>query len=224
MRLPRPLLAAILVGGLVASALTGSRLAAQALSLKDFVRQVHYHGVSYGEARRYPSSAVPVLLRMLADPANAPHWTNIVAVLGIIGDQSVVARLIAFAHQGSGTLTPDEYRAKSTVLIALGYVANHTGSRAALDYLLASANPEAWNARALRWSSPFHATSAARNARLSSTAFLGLALSGAPAAGNLLRSLATGARSPPAQQAFAEFQTITRLGLARYYARPGIRD
>ena len=190
----------------------GSNLLAQAIPIQDFVRGVHYHGVPYDEARRYPASQVPALLKLLADPAESPHWVKVVAVLGMIGDESVAGPLIAFARQGSGMLTPDEYRAKTTVLLALGYLANRTRSRVALDYLLASANAEEWNTRGLRWSSPFHATVAEQNARLSSTALLGLALSGAPAAGELLRTL-------PNQEVYREFQAIARLGLSRYYAR-----
>ena len=201
--------------GVAAGPSTGSLTLGQAPPVEEFVRRAHHHGVSYAEARQYSAAGVPVLLRMLADPGESPSWENIVAVLGIIGDESVVAPLIAFLREGNGTLTPDEYRAKSTVLIALGYVVNHTGSRLALDYLLHSANPEEWNTRTLRWSSPFHATASKRNARLSSTAQLGLALSGAPEAGTLLRSRAM----EPGQNAFQEFRAISRLGLARYYAR-----
>jgi hypothetical protein len=222
----------LLLTGLLAGGPGGPALIAQPSPIQEFVRQEHQHGVPYGEARRYPGSAAPVLLGMLADPAESPWWVNVVAVLGIIGDASVAVPLIEFARQGSGPLTPDAYRAKSTVLLALGYLVNHTGSRVALDYLLKSANPEAWHTRALQWSSPFHATPAERNARLSSTALLGLALSGAPEAGALLRSLSTGADRtslapahaarirPTARQALPEFRLIARLGLARYYARP----
>lgn len=201
--------------GVAAGEPAASMTLGQTLPVQEFVRQAHHHGVSYGEALRYSAMAVPLLLRMLADPTELPYWENIVAMLGIIGAESVVAPLIAFLREGNGTLTPDEYRAKSTVLIALGYVVNHTRSRLALDYLLQSANPEEWNTRTLRWSSPFHATASQRNARLSSTTLLGLALSGAPEAGTLLRSRAM----EPGQNVFQEFRAISRLGLARYYAR-----
>ena len=187
--------------------------------VQDFARQDHVHGVPYDEARKYSSSDVPQLLRMLSNREDATHWVNVVAVLGIIGDASVVAPLIAFVHEGTGSLTPDEYRAKSTVLIALGYLVNHTGNRLALDYLLASARFEVWSARRLEWSSPFHATTSQRDARLARTALLGLALSGAPDAGALLRSRA-GATD---EGVLEEFRNITQVGLARYYsrARPG---
>jgi hypothetical protein len=224
------------LAGLFAGLPVGSGLSAQSIPIQEFVRQVHHHGVPYAEARRYSVSEVPALLGMLSDPAESPWWVNVVAVLGIIGDESVATPLIEFARQGTGLITPDAYRAKSTVLLALGYLVNHTGSREALRFLLESANPSAWNARAIHWSSPIHATASARNARLSSTALLGLALSGAPEAGALLRSISDGTdqRSippahaaqvrPTARQALPEFQLIARLGLARYYARPVARQ
>ena len=212
--------------------LAGSSLFAQTVSIQEFVRSVHYDGIPYDDARLYPTSLAPGLLRMLDDPAEAPYWVNIAGVLGMIGDESVVTPLVAFARRGNGVLTPDEYRAKTTVLIALGYVVNHTGSRLALDYLLSSVSPDVWDARGFLWTSPFHATSGERDARLSKTALLGLALSAAPEAGELLRTLTRGA-SPavrltpgqaaamrqPSQEALLEFDAVSRLGLSQYYSQ-----
>jgi hypothetical protein len=224
-----PFRAVVLFGGLAAFA---NPLHAQATPIEEFVHRSYEHGLPYEEASRYQSAVLPVLLQMLQDPAEAPYWRNIVTVLGIVGDDSVVAPLTAFARAGEGLLSADEYHARSAVLIALGYVANKESGQAALDYLLASVDPAVWETRGFRWQSPFHTTQAARDQRLSETALLGLALSGRAKAAAALRTMVlgagpTGARGPRtlsvASEALMHLEVVSQYGLSGYYARSGLR-
>jgi hypothetical protein len=197
--------------------------------VRDFVRQVFIHGVPYEEASKYDPSVVPTLLDMLNDPAEQAHWANIVAVLGMIGDERAVDPLIAFIEADfEGGLSRDQYAAKTSALMALGYLINKTGNQKALDYLKDSLAPETWAARDIAGIPPFQASTTERNWDFGKHAILGLALSGHPQAALALRSLqqpaATETRrafqaqvSDLVSEALKEHQRITRQGLMDYY-------
>jgi hypothetical protein len=200
--------------------------------IASFVRGRYVHGVPFAEVKRYAAApATAVLLRMLDTPAEEEAWPNIVVTLGMLGDATAVHPLIAFLERGVGRrLSHSHYIAKSLVPMALGLNANQSGSQEALAYLTASLASDVWTERSLRWSSPFHATAAARNLDLSKKAIIGLALSGNPDAGGALRALrgavplrhrrlqATArAVLPDAIRAHGE---ILRGGLASYYRDP----
>lgn len=214
-----------------AASMVSGGTAAQQIDIGDFVRQVFIHGLPYEEASRYDSSVVPTLLEMLDDPAEETHWTNVVGMLGIIGTDRAVGRLIEFADEDvRGTLSRAHYVAKSSVPIALGYSVNRTGSEEALNYLSESLDPNIWNTRGLTWTSPYHAAAADRNVQLSTMAIMGLGLSGHPAAADALRTLqtpdTTRARfqaqvNTVITEALEALQTVAEVGLAEYYRRIG---
>ena len=69
---------------------------------------------------------------------------NVVAMLGIIGDEEGVAAMIDFVGRGAEEpLSDAHYRAKNSALMSLGYAVHKTGSRQALDYLKSWLEPAA---------------------------------------------------------------------------------
>ena len=124
-------------------------------------------------------------------------------------------------------MSPARYRAKTSALMAMGYLVNRTGNQRALSYLQESARPEAWAQRDVKGIAPFQASTSERNVDLSKHAILGLALSGRPEAAQTLRSLqqpggTDAARSFQAQigdlvsEALNEYQKMSSQGLAEY--------
>jgi hypothetical protein len=207
----------------------GASGASAPMDVRDFVRQVFIHGIPYEEASRYDASAVPVLLAMLRDPAEEDFWANVAVVLGVIGDERAVEPMISFIQSdpGPADMSPARYRARTTALMAMGYLVNRTGNQRALNYLQESARPEAWAQRDIKGTAPFQASTSERNVDLSKHAILGLALSGRPEAAQTLRSLQEPASTDAARafqaqvrdlvsEALNEHQKVTSRGLADY--------
>lgn len=198
---------------------------AQRIDVKEFVRQTFIHGVPYEEASQYSSVVVPVLLAMLQDPREDAHGPNIVATLGIIGDERAVQPLISFLEKEvEGPLSYSRYAAKTSVLMSLGYLINKSGNQQALNYLQGSLNPETWGGRRLNWRSPFHPTTAARDQQLIAVAIMGLALSGHPSARESLLEFRRGLGAKPefealVAEAIRANEQIAREGLAAYYRK-----
>ena len=201
---------------------------AAAMDVRDFVKQTFIHGVPYEEAGRYGAGDVDVLLGMLSDRSQVNHWPNVVVTLCIIGDDRAVDPILDFIKGGTGQLSPAEYTAKSSAVMALGYLVNKSGNAKALDFLKTSLDPDAWAERRMGWSSAYHASVADRNMQLSTMAVLGLALSGKPEARDALLSLqrtpkTAGAKRLQAQaydtisEALGANQMIADQGLAEYY-------
>ncbi len=199
-----------------------------AMSVEDFVRQVFIHGVPYEEASKYGPSDVPVLLKILNDPAEKAFWSNTVVVLGMIADESAVAPLIAFIEAGDERgLSQAHYQAKTSALMSLGYLINKSGNQQALNFLKEKLNPETW-AKSGVGIAPFQKSTTERDFDFSKHVILGLALSGHPEAEEALRSLQKPAetevgRAFQAQQgglvvdALKEHGKIAKQGLADYY-------
>ena len=204
---------------------------AELMNIRDFVRQTFIHGVPYEEASKYDSGMVPVLLEMLNDPAEEEHWANVAVTLCIIGDERTVDPLIAFIGKDvPGTLSHSHYVAKTSAIMAMGYLINKTGDEKALAYLQDSLKPEMWEERKTTWASPYQASTTDRNLQLSKMAILGLALSGHPAAAEALRSLQKPATteagkrfqaqvSDVVSEALRSHEMISKEGLAGYYRK-----
>lgn len=212
---------------LTAMALFAPGLMAQQMDIQDYVRQTFIQGVPYQQSAEYGASDVPTLLSMLADPAEEMWWTNIVGVLGIIGDERAVQPLIDFAEASvDGETSPAVYRAKTAVPMALGYLVNRSGSQAAQDYLIESLDPDAWNRRGVGWTDPFLPTAEERNVQLTTMAAMGLALSGTPEAAAALRTMAdtmsptlTAQMGDAVSDALEVHEQVSEMGLAEYYRR-----
>lgn len=196
-----------MLGLVVLHALSGAASAQdRPLDIRAFVQPVYVEGVPYADVMRYDAGlATGVLLQMLADPNQQPHWRNIVVTLGMLGHDSAVQPLIRFLEADSAgqRLSRQAYGARSVVPLALGYLVNRSRNAEALAYLQASARPAFWAGRNLRWASPLHDGIEARDQHLSKMAIIGLALSAQPGAAQTLRTL----RGPALTDADRAFQT-----------------
>jgi hypothetical protein len=206
------------------------------MDIREYVHQVFLETVPYGQTvESYDASDVPALLEMLNDPREEPYWTNIVIVLNMIGDESVLEPLIEFIEKGveaaDRKLSDDHYRAKTAAIMTMGYLINRTGSERAIEYLIASLDPAIWRTRGTTGSASFQRSEAESRTDFSKYAILGLGLSGHPKAAEILTSL----QNPDEAQAMgitANFQLeitdiasealranerIARVGLIAYY-------
>ena len=201
----------------------------QLMPAEDFVRQTFVHGVPYATASQYGPEAVPKLLAMLNDPQEQDHWANIGITLGIIGDARSVDALIAFVEKGGDSRSsPTHYRAKTSVLMAMGYLINKSGSQKAIDYLKSYIKPSGSGERPMPGRGAFQPSLAEQDGQLSTMAILGLGLSGHPTAQEALHSLqrpaatASAARfqaqvSDVVNEALKVHETVAREGLTNYY-------
>ena len=200
---------------------------------QEFVQLTFIHGVPYDRARALGPGAVPVLTKMLQesmqrpDSAEGPTLANIAVTLGILGDPASVDLLIDFVQRGSGQLSREAYAARTSAVMALGYLVNVSSDARALKYLQDSADPQAWDRRSVAWGSPFGQSPADRNQQLAEVAVLGLALTGKPEAAATLRQLAARKDAGPsgdrvaqvASDALKEHEIVARDGLSAYYKR-----
>ena len=212
--------------------------AAQTPDIREFVHQIYIEGVPYEEVTRFnPSTAAPVLLEMLENPQEEGYWTNVVVTLGMLGDERAVEPLIRFVEEGVGQLSRDQYAAKTSAVMSLGYIVNKSKSARALSYLTEGIDPDIWSRR-VNWSSPYHSSEVGRNQQLITMSILGLGLTGHPQAAEFLRSLRTSVTSEGKRlrtyvprlddvggEARKANESIARDGLARYYRkdRPSLR-
>jgi HEAT repeat protein len=168
---------------------------------------------------------------MLAEPREEKYWPNIVVTLGMLGDERALDPLIQFLEEDAAVpLSHSRYIAKTSVVMALGYIVNKNGNKKALEFLIESIDPVVWTQRGIAWKSPYHRTEAARNQQLSIMSILGLALSGNQTALKILRSLRVPATRQAAsaraqirgiddilREAIAANEKIAKSGLAAYY-------
>lgn len=200
----------------------------EAASVEEFVRRIYYHGLPYQAATRYDSSAVPTLVNMLSDERDQPYWPNIVALLGIVGDDAAVDTLESFIEADGELVSYERYRAASTAVVAFGYLANRARSDRAIDYLAGGLSPDSWDDR-VQWTSPYHETNAARNVELAQLSIIGLALSGRESGLAALRNLQAGPPDSPVMaaaggllaEAIEAHGEIGEKGLDGYYSESG---
>jgi hypothetical protein len=123
-------------------------------SVAAFVRADFYHGINYSAAHAYGPQAVPELLRMLERDEEREHWSNILSVLGMIGDPRATEPMIEFLERRfSGEVDPVTYGALLQVTPSLGFLAHDSTGRA-FSYLREGTSLAAWRARKLAWTFP----------------------------------------------------------------------
>ncbi|MCO7225586.1 hypothetical protein [Pleionea sp. CnH1-48] len=159
--------------------MSASSMAAELMSVNEFVSKTYIQGLPYEEALQYNEVHVPQLKAILNDYSQSELWPNTIVMLEIIGDKEDLGDIIRFIERDPG----DEYsiaheRAKNAAIYGLGYFINHTKSKKALRYLVASLDEETWTKRNVRGLGKLHKTEGERNADFSKYAMLGLALSG----------------------------------------------
>jgi hypothetical protein len=175
-----------------------------ALSVEDFVHKIYIHGVPFRTGRTYTSKAdVEKLGQILHDPSQQAFWANAATTLGMVATPDASAQLASFISQGSGILSPDAYRAKSSAIIAMGYVLGQSGRQPPLQYLQQKANPDSW--QTVGWSSPFTTDTKQRNLQLARSAIAALGFSGNSKAQSILKSIKPSHnRIPPAKDEFSQ--------------------
>lgn len=198
------------------------------MAIQDFVHQFFVEGVPYAQAAGYGPEEVPILLDMLNDPREKPYWSNIAVTLGIIGDDRAVDPLIRFIEGVDGSVGREDFAAKSSAIMALGYLLNKSPNEKALNYLKNHMTPEGWRDSPLATAQGFRGSEDERTAQLSTLAVIGLALSGRPEAKEALlsleESLGTMGQTPFANQAslvvseaLKTHDIVMKEGLAAYY-------
>jgi hypothetical protein len=196
--------------------------------VRQFVRQTFIHGVPYEQATKYSPDVVPTLVEMLKDRAEEPYWSNILVVLGIIGEKRGIDEMILFVERDRGKISAAHYRAKTSAIMSLGYALNKTGSRKELDYLTSGIDPKVWSTRAGSNLAPYQKTTDERDHDFAKYAIMGLALSGHPDAARALRSLQQPVENEAQRkfrdqvsdlvaEALKEHQKVASRGLVDYY-------
>lgn len=197
-----------------------------AVGVQRFVRQSFAHGVPFKEASRYGGDEdVDVLIGLLDDRKEEFHWPNVVTVLGMGRNPRATGALISFIERDSGKVSRQEHAAKTSAVIALGYLGGRDAK--ALDYLLESVDPQVWSKR-LGWLPPYKAGVDERNVQLTTNAIQGLGLSGHQrAAETLLRlqqpgSLRIYQRDESLREVVSEAlktnDAVGKYGLEAYYS------
>ncbi len=187
------------VGGAVAGA-----EASTAGNVDAFVLRLYVEGVPFESARALGPAALPRLRQLLSDPGNRVYASNIVGVMGIIGEDGTAETLINFVEGNRNrALDPDTYRASLTAVMSLGYLANR-GDASAMSFLSNSA-------RALATASPATTPDLRLEpVAVGQNAVLGLGLSGRPEGAQVLQELRNArieARIPGAAELLTNSQT-----------------
>ena len=199
-------------------------------SVEEFVHQIYFEGVPYKQASQYGQDDVPKLLAMLKDPNEKAYRSNIIVTLGIIGDDRAVEPMIDVLESDGDRLMPEDFAAKSSVLMSLGYLINKSQNEKALAYLKTHTTPEGWQGSKMITAEGLQASTDERSQQLSTLAVIGLALSGHPEAKNALRSLEENVKAmgpttfakqmnSVVDEAMKAHEFIAKEGLAAYYQK-----
>jgi len=199
-------------------------------NVEEFVQQIYFEGVPYEKASQYGPDAVPKLLAMLKDPNEKAYRSNIIVTLGIIGDDRALEPMLKVLESDGDQLKPEDFAAKSSVLMSLGYLINKSQNEKALAYLKSHTTPEGWQGSKLTTAEGLQASTDERSQQLSTLAVIGLALSGHPEAKNILRSLGENVKamgtttfarqmSSVVDEAMKAHEAIAKEGLAAYYQK-----
>lgn len=219
----RTSLTCLFVSFLLVSALSS---AAQSRDLTDAVRRIYVEGMPYAVANSFTSRDTPTLLGMLRDADDAPYWPNIAMALGVIGDDRALRPLTDFIEGRDSTTEWSSalYRARVSAVGALGYLVYKSGNTDALRYLHDAVDPNYWIQQDIPWLETRPNADQLR-LQLSTTAILGLALTGREEAANRLDELSAAATTPTTlkpviQSAQNDLDIIRDTNLAAYYGTP----
>ncbi|QIL90170.1 hypothetical protein GNX18_10680 [Microbulbifer sp. SH-1] len=197
------------------------------MDIDDFVRLAFIEGVPYEDAAKYDQTYLPILINMLKDPNEIDHWGNIVAVMGIIGDESSLDEMIAFIEGKPSLEYTETYdRAKTSAIVSIGYLINKSNSDRAVKYLEKMSFPENWEAKKIPGLTKRQKTYANRNRKFSRYAVIGLGLAGNEKSELALKRIKSIKFKDKAYQdeidgvvdsTISENKKIRKLGLKKYY-------
>ncbi len=160
---------------------------ADTLPVTTFVQQLFPHGVPKADASKYNSSDTTTLLALLADPRQQTFHSNILETLGYICDETTVSPIVAYIQDGQGVISAEQFRAKNSGLLALGYLLNRNPNSSALNYLTDSLDRHIWQARNISWTTAFFPDLTSQDLQLVRQAAVGMTLSGSPQAAAALK-------------------------------------
>jgi hypothetical protein len=169
------------IGGIFAEA-AAQPAAPSSSGVEDLVRSAWFEGLPLDRAAKLGPEDGALLAEMLADPAEAPHHTNIVMALGACACGPAFEALVAFDAEATGWEADDLHArtARLAVPQAMGLLAGRDPR--ALDWLLAQT------------AAPTPAADDRPGRRRRSAVLDGLALTGAPHAAARLAELEAAAR------------------------------
>lgn len=151
----------------------------QPVPIKDFVFAIHTEGISYDTASQYSGEDdLKTLHDLLGEEQYAQYWPNVTRVIGIVGGDSDVGKLISFVQGTDGTFDSSStavLRGRASAVSSLGYLARKENP-SALIYLIDGVEPRVWPRRAPWLEAHEHKDWAATI--LSTSAVQGLAFSG----------------------------------------------
>jgi hypothetical protein len=200
-----------------------------AIPVSEFVKKTFIEGTPYAQAQRYSGRDVDQLIKMLNDVRLSAYRGNVAATLGMTGHKRASSALITLVSSGLDLTKPEDRRVCIAALISLGYVSNVKRDRESLSFLIHGTSNSFWEKQLLpngAASTPI--TSDVVETTVSSfiaAAMMGLALSGTPKAGEVLKSLQERPGSAAfdlfiqrtAAQALIEHKRVNSDGLLRYY-------
>ncbi len=197
----------------------------QSEPLENFVYGIHAGSNTYGAAMEVArSETADALLRLLHDPAMAPHWPNVTMLIGARGDPGMVSPLIDFVEAKDSDIgwSAQVYRGRTSAIMALGYLVHESGDPHALRYLIASVDPRIWTSeRQVPWVLS-HESPNWLSQQLSTAAVTALAFTGRPEARDALDRVIDTRDDRIQEVARAmrpEWELISRAGLQGYYQR-----
>jgi hypothetical protein len=196
-------------------------------TIEEFVHRDYVEGIPFDLASSYGHEDAKKLIAMLDDAEQKSYLTNIVVTLGMIGDPIAVQPLRTFIEKGDGRVDPQTIRAKSSALVAMGYIVNKQNDQEAFAYLVQGLSPKNWNDKNLKWNIADARSPEQKSINLAKASALGLGIAGTPDAATALTSAEFSIQSvdPAAQpgitqvikHALAINKTIQKEGLMKYH-------
>jgi hypothetical protein len=122
---------------------------------KAFVHKRWIEGIPESQASKYSSdSETKALIDILNDPREKADWANASLTLGMAGNAHAESAIEEFITSGQGKLSPEDYNAKTTAILALGIFAKKTGSEDALHFLERMSTSPEWIRAKVKWRGP----------------------------------------------------------------------
>ena len=119
--------------------------------LRHVVQQVYPHGVPKEVAKELGPVDALVLQQWLKAKPMAPYHSNMLQLLGVIGNDQTRLELIAYIERGEGPIDMHAFSAKLDAIMALGQLVREHDDQQAREYLLVSIDIETWRNRPLSW-------------------------------------------------------------------------
>ena len=165
-------------------------------SIEDFVLAIHTEGFTHSDVSEYSAEDLDLVFPLLRDERHAQFWPAMTKLIGLVGGDSEVRRLIEFVrgeHNLSRSPSTAVLRGRASGVSSLGYLARTAKSSDALEYLLRGVDPDIW-IHDREWAPwvLYHSAPGWVSEYLGTSAVRGLAVSGQPKAVEKLWSLAHG--------------------------------